>query len=247
MTTKQHIRAALRRGYARLGFGLIPYNVSTSFACKIERVLASRQITTVLDVGGNEGQFGLWLREIGYRGRIVSVEPGPHAHAQLVRVAAKDSNWQVLPPLALGDVEGSAEFNITRNSQCSSFLHVEETAGKGIPDYEIVERRSVRVTTLECLAAEQGIGAAGLYLKLDVQGFEMKVLRGGSRWLENVPAVQLEASAAPLYAGESGILELSDYLMKLGFRIGTINPMLVDEATGCMGQCDIVYVRNGSN
>lgn len=247
MTTKQRVRAALRRLYALLGYGLIPYNTGTSFACRVERILASRQIATVLDVGGNEGQFGLWLRETGYRGRIVSVEPGPQAHAQLVRVAASDPDWQVLPPLALGDAEGSAEFNITRNSQCSSFLRVEQLAGKGIPDYEIVERRSVRVTTLERLAAEQGIDTAGLYLKLDVQGFEMNVLRGGGKWLAKVPAIQLEASAAPLYAGESGILELSDHLVKLGFRFGTINPMLVDANTGCMAQCDIVYVRAGSN
>jgi hypothetical protein len=71
----------------------------------------------------------------------------------------------------------------------------------------------------------------------------MNVLRGGGSWLERVPAIQLEASAVPFYSGESGILELSSYLLERGFRFGTINPMLVDADTGCMGQCDIIYVQ----
>ena len=246
MRVNQRVRAIFRAMYARMGVGLIPYNVGTSNASRVGRILASRQITTVLDVGGNEGQFGLWLREIGYQGGIISVEPGPQAHAILVRTAAEDGNWQVLPPLALGDAEGNAEFNITRNSQCSSFLRADQQAD-GIPDFEVVERRSLRVTTLARLVEEQRINADGLYLKLDVQGFEMNVLRGGGEWLANVPAIQLEASAAPIYAGEPGILELSEYLLKRGFRFGTIHPMLVDAHSGCMEQCDIVYVRAGTN
>jgi hypothetical protein len=145
--------------------------------------------------------------------------------------------------MALGAADGVAEFNVARNSQCSSLLQPEQAAVSGTLDFEIVGCREVRVSMLSSVADEYRIAPSNLYLKLDVQGFEMNVLKGGGDWLQAVPAIQLEASAVPFYSGESGILELSAFLLERGFRFGTINPMLVDADTGCMGQCDIVYVR----
>ena len=51
-------------------------------------------ITVVLDVGANEGQYGVQLRRSGYGGRIVSFEPGSEAHASVTACAAADEKWQ---------------------------------------------------------------------------------------------------------------------------------------------------------
>src|SRR5437879_8728627 len=57
--------------------------------------LQHRGVRTVVDVGANEGQFGLWLRARGYAGRIISFEPTSVAFQMLRIRAARDANWQV--------------------------------------------------------------------------------------------------------------------------------------------------------
>jgi len=112
----------------------------------------------VLDVGGNEGQYGLWLREIGYRGQVISIEPERESHAALVRTAGKDGRWRVLLRWRWVPLNGVAEFNVARNSQCSSFFQPEAAVVRGISDFEIIERRQVRMATLASVVSEYGIG-----------------------------------------------------------------------------------------
>src|SRR5215470_941975 len=90
-------------------------------------LMQGRRINVVLDVGANTGQFALFLRSLGYRGRIVSFEPLTEAFAALQRNGAGDTNWS-LHNLALGDVETTATINISANSQASSFLSFTDRA-----------------------------------------------------------------------------------------------------------------------
>ena len=56
--------------------------------------LQSRSVDCVLDVGANEGQFGRWLRNHGYSGRIISFEPISAAYQLLLAEAAGDVSWE---------------------------------------------------------------------------------------------------------------------------------------------------------
>jgi FkbM family methyltransferase len=58
-------------------------------------LMRDRQISLVLDIGANNGQYGKLLRDIiGYQGRIVSFEPLSDAYGLLKKTAASDPLWE---------------------------------------------------------------------------------------------------------------------------------------------------------
>jgi len=67
-----------------LGIDLKRYNIQTSEAAKMQRLLAYHNIDLVFDVGTNIGQYAKLLRELGYSGRIVSFEPRSSAYSQSI-------------------------------------------------------------------------------------------------------------------------------------------------------------------
>src|SRR5262249_3969903 len=69
-------------------------------------------INMVLDVGANTGQYGTLLRQLGFRGRIVSFEPLSDAFAALQRTAANDPFWSC-HNIGLSDVDATASINVS--------------------------------------------------------------------------------------------------------------------------------------
>jgi hypothetical protein len=57
------------------------------------RLFELLQINCVIDVGANQGQYGRFLRAIGYRGNIISFEPSGDDYDLLSRLAEKDPRW----------------------------------------------------------------------------------------------------------------------------------------------------------
>ncbi|WP_371791317.1 WecB/TagA/CpsF family glycosyltransferase [Streptomyces sp. NBC_01471] len=72
---------------------------------ELAQLLADAEIDLVLDAGADAGAYVAGLRRAGYRGRVVSFEVLPRPREHLLRCAAGDPGWSVLP-YALGDGNG---------------------------------------------------------------------------------------------------------------------------------------------
>lgn len=208
------------------------------------RLLASRGIDVVLDVGANVGQYGLELRAAGYEGRIVSFEPLSQAFAELSRVAEADGRWECRR-LALASSEGSAEINVSGNSYSSSLLEMKDRHLRSAPDSAYTGTEKIPLGTLDSIWQEVVREGERPYLKLDVQGFELEVLRGASASLGEVAAVQSELSLVPLYEGAPLFGDLIDYLQAHGFRLAGLEPGFEDPRSGELLQADGIFVRTG--
>lgn len=207
------------------------------------RLLGHEHIDVVLDVGANVGQYAMRLRHNGFEGRIVSFEPYAQAFAELARTASHDPFWEVRR-LALSDQDGQAELNVSGNSFSSSLLALTDRHLQSAPRSAYIAAEVVQTARLDTLWPEL-VGSARAWLKLDVQGFEMHVLRGAGEMLRDARAIQVELSVEALYDGAPVWTTVIDWLLERGFQLAALEPGFDDPATGMMLQFDGTFLRRG--
>jgi len=207
------------------------------------RLMASRGVTLLLDVGANVGQYALRTRNAGYEGRIVSFEPMSAAFAELSARAAADPAWSCRR-LALGSSAGESEIHVSRNSYSSSLLEMEDRHLRTAPESAYVGTETISVRTLDEIWDEMVTSSDRPFLKLDIQGFELEALRGAERSLPALLGVQCELSLVPLYAGAPAHSEVMDHLETAGFRLAGFDPALFDPQTAELLQADAIFLRD---
>ena len=227
-----------------LGVDLKRYNVQTSEAAKMQRLLAYHNIDLVFDVGANIGQYAKLLRELGYSGRIVSFEPLSSAYSQLKAVSKKEPLWEIAPQTAIGNQEGEITINIAGNSQSSSALPMLDAHLESAPESAYSGSETVKLSRLDTIAKDYiKSETKSIFLKIDVQGLEKQVLEGATAILPLVKGIKLELSLVPLYEGQVLFKEMIDIIEKLGYELYGIEPGFTAEKTGRMLQMDGIFFK----
>jgi FkbM family methyltransferase len=196
---------------------------------------------TVIDVGANAGQFAVACSRLLKPAAIYSFEPIPEVAARL-RMNLERIQEAAAFALAFGDREGPAEFHVNAHSHSSSVLRLADGHRAAFP--EAVEARTIGVpmTTLDKFFAGREMPQP-LLLKLDVQGYEAKVLAGGAAILERVTWVVAETSLRRMYEGEALFLDLTELMKRRGFKFLRPVGSLPDPRTGEMLQVDALFER----
>ncbi|MEH6590012.1 MAG: FkbM family methyltransferase [Halioglobus sp.] len=189
------------------------------------KLLNDYQIDTVIDVGANQGQFGLSIRSLGFRGKIYSFEPVQGAFDKLSEVASPDQDWHVFN-YALGAESGEALINVSGFSSLSSLLDLNAYALNRWTSSEVTHKENIEIKTLDdCVA--QGVFDAQrrLFLKMDTQGFDLEVFKGASSVIKNVSGMLSELSLIPFYEGMPGYAESLAIYEGHGFKVSGFYPI----------------------
>lgn len=200
------------------------------------------EVELVLDIGANSGQFAADLILSGYSKRIQSFEPVNAQFAFLKKRASKNSNWLTYN-IAFGDRNAEEKIFVSSNSGLSSsFLTMNHIHTDNFPSTKVTGSEIVKMQTIHDYIQLTGIDPRNTLLKLDVQGFESKVLVGCQEQLKHFALCFLEVSLIPLYNEESNFLEILNFLNKNGqelidFRRG------VQSKSGDLLQLDILTRR----
>ena len=202
------------------------------------------EIDVVLDVGANAGFYAERLRRAGYCGRMVSLEPLSEAFGELQRRCAGDPRWTARR-LALGDADGEAEIHVAANSWSSSLLDMGERHLRSAPESAYVTAEPVPVARLDSVWSDLVRDGERVFLKLDVQGFELHVIQGAPDSLGRVEGLQTELSLVSLYEGDAGWRDVLDLLHGHGFELAGLDAGFEDPETGRMLQFDATLVRGG--
>ena len=135
---------------------------------------------------------------------------------RLQNVNADIQGYQV----ALGSQKGTATMYLSSNeAQSSSILKPKEHL-EHHPDVSFDGTEEVEVSILD----DYDLGDAN-FINMDVQGYELEVLRGGKETLNNVDYVYCEVNRGEMYENNAMIDDIDEYLGEYGFeRVETYWP-----------------------
>ena len=148
------LKSFVKRTIRRLGFDIRRYNPASSESVQLMRMLSAHRVNLVFDVGANTGQFGHFLRDAGYRGRIVSFEPLSVAWEKLLEASRKDALWEIAPRAAIGSDDGEIEIHVAGNSVSSSVLEMLDSHANAALKSRYVGKERVTLLRLDSIAPD---------------------------------------------------------------------------------------------
>jgi methyltransferase, FkbM family len=182
--------------------------------------LRSLPIQTIIDVGANAGQFARYVSKFFPSARLYCFEPLSQPFQALDAWAKTQSDRVTTFNTALGEKEGTMEmFFHAEYSPSSSFLSSTATTAAYYPATRNQKRVPVKITTLDKIwETVDGTLSPQILIKLDVQGYEDRVIHGGKQTFINAKACILEVCLDTLYEGQATFKDLLLTLNDLGYR-----------------------------
>ncbi|WP_228853134.1 FkbM family methyltransferase [Aegicerativicinus sediminis] len=207
-----------------------------------KKLLDKYNINLVLDVGSNVGQYARQLRQIGYKGTIHSFEPQSKVFKILAKNSKSDSRWQC-HNFGFGDKKQEMQINISENSYSSSILELTDSHLSTESKSKFVALEGIEVKKLDDFLPEISGKNNNVFLKLDVQGYEDRVLKGSSKSLDKIIGIQIEMSLVPMYSGEVLFIEMTEKLQSLGFKLQSLENGFYDRDSGQLLQVDGIFFK----
>ena len=225
----------------------------------LAETVIGRKRFLVLDVGAHDGWFIDRLLQRPLDVHVVAFEPLPAMQVELEQRRARWPDMEIVPD-AVGDQPGVLPLRIYPGLPgLSSLLDFEESYRyfDGQFDPSDCHTVDVPIVTLDgYFATHPGLAAyENIAMKIDVQGFEDRVLRGAERLLAGgrVKAILIEMAMCPKYVGSWDYLRMIAHLDALGFRLYDVNPFYRQigmtfqaAAIGRLTEMDCLFVHQTS-
>ena len=205
--------------------------------------LELRSGDVALDIGSNLGWYSLILDRIAPDGvDIFAFEPDS-LNLDLLRENLELNGARKVTPIhaALAEAEGRRQLHLYKSSNRGrhSLLPVHDGAFE-----------EVWATTLDGFWEERGLGdRVPAFIKLDVEGYELFVLRGGAQVLSRCRSLLMEYSPALLRKAGLRPAELLETIAATGMRpqlcarvsTNELGPVDLDEVIAADAQCNILW------
>jgi FkbM family methyltransferase len=241
------VKSFLKSSLRHFGYNITPYPIPDWYLLRtgLTELFEQLRINCAIDVGANKGQFASFLRQIGYKGRIVSFEPVSTTFKLLEEKSRNDHDWRV-QNVAVGSANDTLEINITGGSVFNSLLPMNSYGKTQFPKESVVRgTEKVHVVRLDSIMGEiiQGLENPRVYLKMDTQGYDLQVLEGASTCLPLILGLQSEIAMKPIYEGMPDYLTSLAKLNDLDFSVTSLIPVTRDEKLRVV-EFDCLMVRN---
>lgn len=198
-----------------------PRVAAYQFLAHLGNIVRQFKIDFVIDAGAHSGQFASTLYGYGgYQGEIHSFEPVKKYYDVLAGFLHHYRGWQAYNA-ALGDVPGPSQIFVGEgHGGTSSLLPQTDNLKYFAPDCQLGEPQDIMVHRVDELFDNVlSDPARRVMLKLDVQGFEERVLKSAGKHMTNLKLVQMELSGIPLYQGQGSLGQICAMMEDQGFSL----------------------------
>jgi FkbM family methyltransferase len=230
---------AVNKVFRRLGVQLVQWELTVR--ARRVMLLQSQNVSQLIDIGANEGQYARDLRDSGYRGHIISCEPIQALYEAATSAAVSDPLWDV-HRVAIGAAVGEAEIGVAGLDLYSSLLQPTSAMVAADARATAVRTEVVPTTTLDEFVREH-CSDESLAVKIDAQGAESMILDGGVETLRRARILELELSPVPLYEGEVGLCETVARLEAAAYVLALVENVSLAPG-GRTLQVNGIFVRN---
>lgn len=191
---------------------------------------------SIIDVGTELGTAALWSRFP--KAAQLLVEPRKECLPTLERHAreAKACGVEVrIACVAAGDVEGTAEFQVAAKGESSSLLGPADSTPP-------TEKVRVPIRTIDNLLSEQPLPTP-IFLKIDAEGYDLKVLQGAVETLPKCCMVMIEGTPKARQEGACRMSELVHFMETRNWALSDIISLHYDEGN-MLDHFDMLFLPN---
>jgi len=216
---------------ARLSLGHID-------SLELLEMLAGSPPRVIHDIGANVGTWTCLAKSLYPDAAVEAFEP-LESHLGGFQSWTAGLSSVRLHPIALGPRDGTATIEVTDFSDASSVLAL---TAEGRSTFKVAPagRRDVRMATLDGLVAAGAVRSPDL-LKLDVQGYELEVLKGADACLRAAAAVICEVSFRQFYQAQALFPDVLSFLGGRGFQLRAFGSSLRPGEP--LSQADALFVK----
>jgi len=205
-----------------------------------------RPIGTIIDVGANEGQFAQMISRFFPSATLIAFEPQQDAFEVLDRWAATRPGKVKCFNKAVGETEGSLMMHKhIHHYSSSSILRSTDAHTALTPASEAQAMIPIQMVTLDGFFSQSGLEMpTDILVKMDVQGYEDRVISGARETLRKAKVVIVEVCLDTFYEDQARFETIVSKCGELGLRYGgNLNQAYAKD--GHVQVIDAVFLREG--
>lgn len=232
------VKEPLKEAILQAQIGALAYQHIEN-ACNLAQKLPKKLLEkgVILDVGGGQATTAEIFSHYFPQQKIYIFEPISSNIAAIENATSRTLQWNIIHK-AVGNQVGTTFINVAQRVTASSLLDMNANA-EGYGDMlQLQNREAIEVTTLD---REIALEVPVLILKMDVQGFELEVLRGGIETLKRTHIVIVEINNHDGYKNAPTYYEIDDFLRQNGFVLQDLLPNI--RVNGKLQDWDAIYIK----
>jgi FkbM family methyltransferase len=192
--------------------------------------------STTVDVGAYHGEWTKMFKKIFPSAKVLMIEAQKEKTQKLMEVSEKFSG-EIFCEIALLGARAGQEVDFVQMETGSSVFEESSPYAR--------KRLKKTLITLDALLEAYTDFKQIDFLKLDVQGYELEVLKGASALLKRTEFVLMETSLIPINKGCPLIFEAMAFMDSMGFRTMDFCSQ-VRRKDGALWATDLLFISNRS-
>jgi FkbM family methyltransferase len=230
---RTRVRKIVQRHLRRFGYSFVPFKARGAGLPTWDVWIWLREtanIQTVIDIGANNGSYVEYLEDFFHPTAIHAFEPLPECQPTLAALRQRMPHLSIYN-LALADTPGEETFFKNSYAPASSLLPVSDLSKQAFPETERQSATTVKVARLDDVLDVSTL-ERDILIKIDVQGVEDRVIRGGQAIFSAARVVLVEMSFTPMYEGQPLFEEVHRLLESCGLRLAGFKNQIDSVETG---------------